>query len=158
MKFCALLIFTSMKTYLKSLFDYQNQANELVFSALFPQREGIGEYAYKMFSHSIMTQHVWQHRILQLPFAHAFWYILNEHELRNLMENNQNELNNILDNMELDNVIDYTSLDGIAYQSNLKDILFHVSHHSSYHRGQIAKALRDAGYEPPQTDFILFRR
>ena len=52
--------------------------------------------------------------------------------------------------------------DGVAYRnskgefwtSTVGDILTHVVLHASYHRGQIAAAVRQAGGEPAYTDFI----
>ena len=36
----------------------------------------------------------------------------------------------------------------------MADILSHVVLHASYHRGQIASAMREAGGTPAYTDFI----
>ncbi|MBK8956661.1 MAG: hypothetical protein IPM34_14060 [Saprospiraceae bacterium] len=148
-----------MKTYLKELFAYHDAANHLVQEILFPEKAELNEYAYKMFTHIIMTQHVWQHRILKLPFDHPFWVILPLDDLSKLIVKNKTELETILKDMELEQIINYTAISSPdPFQSKLLDILTHVSHHSSYHRGQIAKSIRDAGLEPPRTDLILWRR
>lgn len=41
-----------------------------------------------------------------------------------------------------------------SHTNTVGDVLDHVLLHGSYHRGQIASALRHAGIEPPMTDFI----
>jgi uncharacterized damage-inducible protein DinB len=46
----------------------------------------------------------------------------------------------------------------MEFQTPIKDLLMHVALHGSYHRGQIAQALRLAGGEPVNTDFITFVR
>lgn len=148
-----------MKTYLKDLFSYHEEANKRVMEIIYPEKRQIPDYAYKMFTHIVMTQHVWQHRILKQPFDYEFWVTLPFEALEKLREKNNSELNHILNTMELDQMISYTPISGPeSYESKLVDILTHVSHHSSYHRGQIAKSIRDAGLEPPRTDLILWRR
>jgi uncharacterized damage-inducible protein DinB len=50
--------------------------------------------------------------------------------------------------------VSYVNSKGEAWASRVEDILLHVTQHSTYHRGQIASALREAGATPPYTDFI----
>jgi uncharacterized damage-inducible protein DinB len=52
----------------------------------------------------------------------------------------------------------YTNQHGISYQTAADDILFQVLFHGTYHRGQIAKLLRQAGKEPVNTDYITWVR
>lgn len=54
--------------------------------------------------------------------------------------------------------IAYTNTAGVSFVSTLEDILAHVALHGSYHRGQIAIALREAGQAPAPTDYIAFAR
>ena len=62
----------------------------------------------------------------------------------------------------LEDLDDETLHDGVAYRnskgefwtSTVADILSHVVLHASYHRGQIAAAIREAGGTPAYTDFI----
>lgn len=48
----------------------------------------------------------------------------------------------------------YVNSKGEPWRSRVEDILTHVVLHSSHHRGQIAADIREAGYEPPYTDYI----
>lgn len=50
--------------------------------------------------------------------------------------------------------VSYVNSKGEAWASRVEDILLHVTQHSTYHRGQIASALREAGATPAYTDFI----
>jgi len=45
---------------------------------------------------------------------------------------------------------------GAAGSLALRDALFHVANHATYHRGQLASMLRAVGAEPPATDFTEF--
>lgn len=147
-----------MQAYLRQLFEYHDQANQRVWNIIYPVSEKVDPYVYKMFTHTHMTQHVWQRRILGKGFDHEFWALLEQDVLKNLMAQNQNEFATILDQRSLNEIVDYHSMDGESFRSSIMDILTHVSHHFSYHRGQIAKSLRDSGIKPPDTDLILFRR
>ena len=50
--------------------------------------------------------------------------------------------------------VSYKYSKGEAWSSTVEDIVTHVVLHGSYHRGQIASALRAAGLTPPYTDYI----
>lgn len=52
-------------------------------------------------------------------------------------------------------VVTYKNTKGESFQNAAADILRHVLFHGMYHRGQIATHLRQAGLEPPATDFIF---
>jgi len=50
----------------------------------------------------------------------------------------------------------YTNTQGAEHSLTLWQALTHLSHHSSYHRGQVITLLRQMGYEPPSTDLLQF--
>ena len=147
-----------MKNYFLDLYDYHDQANARVMNVLYPENPTISDYAYKMFRHIIMANHVWLHRILKLPSDYEFTAELSQEQLIDLIEKNKIELNDILDQFSLDDKIEFTNLQDEKYAMKLIDILSHVSHHHAYHRGQIARSIRESGLEPPKTDLMLFRR
>lgn len=53
---------------------------------------------------------------------------------------------------------EYRNQSGEPFRHTREDILTHLATHGSYHRGQIARALRLAGLEPVNTDFIQWVR
>jgi uncharacterized damage-inducible protein DinB len=55
-------------------------------------------------------------------------------------------------------VVPYRNSAGLAFESTVEDILLHVCLHGSYHRGQIARAVRQGGATPAPTDYIGFIR
>ena len=59
---------------------------------------------------------------------------------------------------DLDSVASYKNSKGIAYRTSFRDIFTHVLFHSTYHRGQVAMAVRMAGGVPAYTDYIAFVR
>ncbi len=54
--------------------------------------------------------------------------------------------------------VSYASLDGKGYTSMVHEILSHVYNHSTYHRGQIAMLIVQAGGQAPSTDMVVFTR
>jgi uncharacterized damage-inducible protein DinB len=62
------------------------------------------------------------------------------------------------DDNALSRIVDYRNSAGRDYRSPVGEIITHVAMHGGHHRGQIARALRQAGREPPYTDYIQFSR
>lgn len=54
--------------------------------------------------------------------------------------------------------VEYTSSEGLAYRSSVHEILTHVYNHSTYHRGQVARLVTEAGGRRASTDFIAMTR
>lgn len=57
---------------------------------------------------------------------------------------------------DLPRVIEYVHLAGEASSRKLVHLLQHVVNHSTYHRGQVATRVRQAGGTPLETDFLHF--
>ncbi len=55
---------------------------------------------------------------------------------------------------DLNDGVAYRNTKGEFWTSRVADILTHVVLHQSYHRGQIAAAVREAGQTPAYTDYI----
>ena len=54
----------------------------------------------------------------------------------------------------LHEAVAYRNTKGEFWTSTVMDILTHVALHASYHRGQVAAAVREAGGTPSYTDYI----
>ena len=63
-----------------------------------------------------------------------------------------------LDDALLSEKTQYSTQKGDLYKNTVADILTHVSHHGSYHRGQINRLLRENGETPLRQDFIVYAR
>lgn len=59
---------------------------------------------------------------------------------------------------DLDELVSYRNSKGAAYETPAREILLHVLLHGAHHRGQIARAIRERGDAPLNTDFITFAR
>src|SRR5690606_21461687 len=54
--------------------------------------------------------------------------------------------------------LQYVNTKGIAFTNTVRDILFHIINHSTHHRAQVARALRQDGIAPPPSDYIFYKR
>ena len=117
--------------------------------------------ALRLFSHLLNAQAIWISRISGVPSPVKVWQ---EHDLAGLHHwhaQTSERLRDIMaqaDEAELNRRIQYTNSLGDAYDSAVSDILTHAVVHASYHRGQVATRLREAGIEPVNSDFITYCR
>ncbi|HYY41544.1 MAG TPA: DinB family protein [Pyrinomonadaceae bacterium] len=63
-----------------------------------------------------------------------------------------------LDEAGLTDELTYKNFAWLEFKTPVRDILMHVALHGTYHRGQVATAMRAAGATPVDTDFITFVR
>jgi uncharacterized damage-inducible protein DinB len=50
----------------------------------------------------------------------------------------------------------YTNFQGVEWEYSLAQMIHHLATHSAYHRGQVATMLRQMGFVPPQTDYLVY--
>ncbi len=115
----------------------------------------------EVFAHVLAAEHVWLARLQGKSPRHPVWPALSLEECAGLVQANQRELTAYvaaLGPADLPHDITYENSAGQAFTSILEDILLHVCLHGSYHRGQIAWALRRGGGVPMPTDYIAFTR
>jgi uncharacterized damage-inducible protein DinB len=149
-----------MKSYFTELFEYHGWANKKIIAGLYEARikdKGI----IKLLSHLLLAEKTWLQRLKSEKYDNLFWTELNLDECSRLAEKNILEINEFLSSLsekDFENKIKYTNSKGAEYSNTIKEILTHLSHHSSYHRGQIAKEMRRLGKEPVYTDYIAFLR
>ena len=82
-------------------------------------------------------------------------------ECKNLANENQKEYAGLLGSLsedDLRSLVTYMNYKGKEFHTPVGDILMHVALHGTYHRGQIAIAMRGEGGLPVDTDFITFVR
>ena len=82
-------------------------------------------------------------------------------ECENLANENQKAYTGLLASLsedKLNSLVTYRNFKGTEFHTPVRDILMHVALHGTYHRGQIAIAMRAEGGMPVDTDFITFVR
>lgn len=149
-----------MTTHLTRLFDHLDWADARVLASLrrtaAPPAESLNVYA-----HIIAAEHVWLARIGGIQQRVAVWPELTLDECADLSSRNTQGFRMILRGASAGRLaegITYRNSAGAEFTSMLDDILLHVALHGTYHRGQIATALRKSGSVPIPTDYIAFVR
>lgn len=155
--------------YIRRLYEYNLWANDQFVDALKAISEdelrAEVESSYRSllatFEHIVGAEWVWLQR-LQGTSPTALPIIGQSFEgLEAMLDVLESERSEYLDNLtpdDLSGTLTYRDIRGTEYTNPLGDILAHVVNHSSYHRGQLATLLRQAGVTPPSTDYILWIR
>jgi uncharacterized damage-inducible protein DinB len=115
----------------------------------------------ELFAHVLAAEHVWLARLKGGTPHHPVWPALTLEQCAGLVQGNQRELAATaaeLTPADLPRAITYVNSAGQTFTSSVEDILLHVCLHGTYHRGQIAWALRRGGGVPMPTDYIAFTR
>lgn len=145
-----------MIPFFEKLLAYNHHCNQQLY-ALFKTNEGIiPPKALLLLSHTINAHAIWNSRIHGQTPALAVWEIHEVDALQQLDQSNFENSGIILSHYDLNETIHYTNTKGISYSKLVKDILFHVINHSTYHRAQVASALKENGIEPIATDYIFY--
>lgn len=115
----------------------------------------------ELFAHLLATEHVWLARLKGEVPKHPVWPDLSLEQCAALVQANQRALATYVDGLTPDDLsrgVRYVNSAGREFTSSIEDILLHIAMHGSYHRGQIALALRRGGGVPMATDYIAFVR
>ena len=145
---------------LQRLFDHMRWADQRTLSGLRSLSEP-PQQAVDLFAHLLTAEHVWLSRIEQKRPTYDVWQSLTLDECERVAHNNANGFAALLsasNAARLDAPVHYTNTRGKSFDTLLRDILLHVSHHGMYHRGQVALLIRLSGGTPMPTDFIVYVR
>lgn len=133
---------------------YDDWANREVLGAL---RETPNPDALKLFAHTVATEFLWLDRIAHRPQRCAVWPSWNLDESAAQLDALPVAWRNLLRGLDaraLATEVSYVNTKGQHYTSTVGDIVTHTMLHGAYHRGQIARAVRETGATPRYTDYI----
>lgn len=147
-----------MKQFFKELFEYSHHCNQKLADVFNKEPDKTSEKAVKLFNHVLNAHQIWNNRIDSKEKSFGVWEL---HEVKNLNgidQTNYEESLQILNKFDLDESLNYSNSKSKAFRNSVRDILFHIINHSTYHRGQIATEFKQNGLEPLVTDYIFFKR
>ena len=146
-----------MKAFFKDIFEYHHHFNQQLVDLLIREQERISARTTPLFSHVINAHQIWNARIVpEKP--------LGVHELHSLEtckaydQSKHLRTLQIIADADLSKTITYRNSSGSEFENTIQEILFHVSNHTTHHRGQIISDLRQQGIEPIVTDYIFYKR
>lgn len=146
----------------RRLFEHLEWADRRVLELLARAGGDAPESALRTFAHILGVERLWLLRLQGRDSrAQPLWPVLSMEELRALTAANRAEYARYLDGLretDLSSVLEYTNQQGRPFRTAVCDILLHVALHGAYHRGQVARMVREAGGEPVNTDFMTYVR
>jgi len=148
-----------LRSHLQQVLRHLQWADEQTFPGL--EHRDAPDGALDRFMHVIAAEHVWLSRIRDETPKVAVWPPFTVDGCRTLMAQNHRGFATLLDGADaaaLQREITYTTSDGRRFTNTVADILQHVALHGSWHRGQIAMLLRQAGLQPFSSDYIAHVR
>ena len=150
-----------MKTveHLRELFDYNDWANRRILVAL---KENKSEKSQKILAHLLLTEAEYYERLFgKDSTGFDFWQNLSLEECGNLARQVADAYEKLIRRFEeegLDLETNYKTSEGVSKKNTYREILTHVTFHSAIHRGNIILRLREEGFTPPATDYIIYLR
>jgi uncharacterized damage-inducible protein DinB len=149
-----------MSEILPRLFEHLKWADERVHASLVDAANP-PPHTLDLLAHIVAAEHVWLSRIRGEKPEVPVWPKLSLAQCAELGARNANELLALVESVDetaLDDGITYRTSAGDQFTTSLRDILIHVALHGTYHRAQIAAAVRAGGDTPASTDYIQFVR
>jgi uncharacterized damage-inducible protein DinB len=138
------------------LLEYDSWANREALTSL-RNAAAPPATAVRWMAHIIGAEYVWLTRLREEPPVLEVWPDLDLDGCAARLEDLAGEWPAYLASLgpgDLTDGVGYRNSKGEFWTSTVSDVLTHVVLHSSYHRGQIASALRAAQQEPAYTDYI----
>jgi uncharacterized damage-inducible protein DinB len=143
------------------LFEYDRWANSRVFEAVSTLTEEQFTNVRETLAHIAGVEWIWLQRVNGInPTATPDWV---DNPTRDSLRAHLGQIEaewrsfvDALTDADLPRPIEYVRLAGERGTRQLIHLLQHVVNHSTYHRGQVATRMRQAGGTPLETDFLHF--
>lgn len=147
---------------LRFLHRYNVWANGRLFDAVAEGPDEVRTSAIRdIVAHITSAEWIWMERLSGVNPSDVPDWVDEEGlpSLRNLLGDVEEQREAFLTGLDISDVtreVEYRFLSGKAGKAPVWRLLTHIFNHSTYHRGQLARALREAGITPPATDMIFF--
>ena len=145
-----------MKDFFTGLFEYNRYMNNLLIVAIVEKNDLVSDKTLEWMNHILNAQQRWNSRIRPGQQLYGTWDLHALEELSGINEDNFQTSISIIGEFALETLIEYKGPDGNIFKNPVRDMLFHIINHSTYHRGQIASDFRQNGLEPLETDYDAY--
>lgn len=146
-----------MKKHFQSLYKYNHWCNEQMISLIEEHPEAYSERAQTLIGHMLNTHHIWTSRLKRVDRKHGVWDTFKIEELAPYNQENFDESMYVLDRFDYEYLLTYVNTINETHTRRVKDILFHIINHSTYHRGQLMTELKLNGAMPIPLDFTYYK-
>ena len=145
--------------HLREIFIYNDWANRRIITAL---KTSPSAPAQRILAHILITESEYFERLYGKDSTGSdFWQNLSLEECGKLAQLNAENYEKLLQSFAdegLGQIAKYKTSEGTAHQNTFREILTHILFHSMNHRGQVNSAIRNDGFTPPSTDYIIYLR
>ena len=145
--------------YFAHLYEYDHFENRTVLNIL-RQLSLAATQTHSLLAHLLQAKKIWMWRMRGKNYQRLdIWPELSLEECEQLIDQNGKDWSDFLEVLTDDDLLRevvFEDSKGVEYRMPTRDILTHVLMHGAYHRGQIASAVRSAGSEPVNTDYIRY--
>ena len=146
-----------MKDFFAELFQYNHDSNVQLIRLFEEREQQTSEKSLQLFSHILNVHQIWNAKFFPGQAPAERWSLVPLPGMTAFNKENFEQTLHVLSTHPLDDPIKYTTLSGAAFEHRVRDLLFQIINHSTYHRAQIATELRIAGIEPARTEYILYK-
>ncbi|MFT3702456.1 MAG: DinB family protein [Agriterribacter sp.] len=146
-----------MEIFFKELFEYNQHYNLALNKVMLENPDRLSAKCMELFCHILNAHQIWNNRIQHNGKSFGIREIHGLQHLQAIDQDNHTATAHILETKELAAMIDYATMKGDIFTHSIRDILFHVINHSTYHRAQIATEFRQCGLEPVMTDYMFYK-
>ena len=146
-----------MKAFFYELFQYNQHSNRRIVAVLEQNKAQVTPKCLSLLSHLLNAHGIWNQKIRPELISYKSWElhpIESAYQIDSLNHDNSLEL---LESFVLDQAVNYKLSTGKAFTNSVRDILFQIINHSTYHRAQIATEFRNSGIDPLLTDYIAYQ-
>lgn len=144
--------------FFKELFEYSCYFNNELITLFIEKETTVPERASALLNHILNAHQIWLERVQGVPPSCTVWEMRSLASLEGVNRQNYEGTLKLLDAVPLNTMVAYNTFKGIQNHNTVRDILFHIINHSTYHRAQIATDLRASGIAPLVTDYIFWKR
>ncbi len=148
-----------MKEILINQIEFENWANEKLLASL-KSVENLPDRAVLLLSHLMSANEMWLCRLNAVAVTTTLFQERSLEESEKISIQNKAGWATLFSNFQENDfrkVIEFTfPIDGSKRNISVADAIFHVSHHSSYHRGQIITLLKGLIEPLPMLNYIIY--
>lgn len=142
---------------LRDLIAYAKESNSMVIHQV-TSNEKKPDKVIELLNHIFNAHRIWNNRITNSEVDVNGWEEHSISDWQEINEANYTTSEQIIQNFNANQSIHYTDTEGASFENSVSEIIRHIVNHSTYHKGQIAMLMRQAGLEPVETDYIYLRR
>jgi uncharacterized damage-inducible protein DinB len=107
--------------------------------------------------HLLESDYLWLQRWKGIPLADIpSWDTSTATTIMNTWIPLQDEMISLAEKISPTQNIHFITRKGVPFDLPFEEIVTHLSHHGSYHRGQLTHILRELGQKPIATDYFIF--